>query len=141
MENLDDLELRDEKIFPDEKVLRNVLGKSFAAYALLIELFRKNAMTFEWRYYRDGKAWLCKVQKQSRTIIWMSAWKGFMRATIYFPGKYLEKVYQLEIGEESKRKIRLTKNVGQSKPCTFEVRDEQILTDLTKVMQLKIECK
>jgi len=141
MENLDDLGLRDEKVFPDEKVLRNVLGKSYAAYALLIELFRQNAMTFAWRYYRDGKAWLCKVQKQSRTIIWMSAWKGFMRATIYFPGKYLERVYQLDIGEETKCKIRLTKNVGQSKPCTFEVRDEQMLTDLAKVMQLKIECK
>jgi hypothetical protein len=74
-------------------------------------------MTYDCRYYRDGKAWLCKVQKKKRTIIWMSAWKGFMQATIYFPLKDLEKVFQLDISEEVKHKIRLTNDVGKSRPC------------------------
>jgi len=98
-------------------------------------------MTYKWRYYRDGKAWLCKVQKKKKTIIWMSAWKGFMKATIYFPQKYLEKLYKLDIAEEVISKIKLTKDVGKSKPCIFEIRDKQILNDFEKVMYLKIECK
>lgn len=141
METINKIELRDENVYPDEKVLRSILDKSFDSYTLLLELFDKNEMSYDWRYYRDGKAWLCKVQKKKRTIIWMSAWKGFMKATIYFPEKYLDRVNKLDISEEVKKKIRSTKNVGKSKPCMFEIKDEKILIDLEKVMKLKIECK
>lgn len=141
METINNIELRDENVYPGEEVLRKILGAAYESYTLLLDLFDKNGMTHEWRYYRDGKAWLCKVQLNKRTIVWMSAWSGFMQATMYFPEKYLEKVYGLAIGEGTKRKIESTKNVGKSKPCTFEIRDEAILQDFSKVMELKIECK
>ena len=141
METINNKELRDENIFPDEKVLRSILGRSYKAYTKLLKLFKTLEMNHEWRYYRDGKAWLCKVQKKKRTIVWMSAWKGFMKATVYFPEKYLERVYELDIHEVTKDRIRSTKNVGKSKPCIFEIRNEKILKDLEKIMNLKIKCK
>ncbi len=141
METINNIELRDESIYPDENVLRSVLGKSYESYAMLLEIFNKNELVYEWRYYHDGKAWLCKVQKKKRTIVWMSAWKGYMQAAVYFPEKYIESVYQLDISEKMKQKIKLTKQVGKSKPCIFEVRDENILTDFSKVVKLKITCK
>lgn len=141
METINNIELRDENIYPDEMVLRMILDKSYESYTTLLEVFEKYGLTYEWRYYRDGKAWLCKVQKKDRTIVWMSAWKGFMQATIYFPEKSIESVYQLNIREDLKMKIQTTKNVGKSKPCIFEIRDETILNDFTKVMELKIDCK
>jgi hypothetical protein len=141
METINNIELRDENIYPDEKVLRKVLNISYESYVLLLDLFKKNELSYEWRYYRDGKAWLCKVQIKKRTIVWMSAWNGYMQATIYFPEKYLEKVYDLSISEEAKIKIKSTKYVGKSKPCIFEIRDLANLNDFSKVMKLKIECK
>ena len=98
-------------------------------------------MSYEWRYYRDGKAWLCKVQKKKRTIVWMSVWKGFLKAAIYFPEKYIEEVFKLAISEELKEKISSTKNVGKSKPCIFEIKDTKLFNDFEKVMNLKIRCK
>ncbi len=71
----------------------------------------------------------------------MSAWKGYMQATVYFPEKYIESVYQLDISEKMKQKIKLTRQVGKSKPCIFEIRDENILTDFSKVVKLKIASK
>ncbi|HNZ29057.1 MAG TPA: DUF3788 family protein [Candidatus Goldiibacteriota bacterium] len=139
METINNIELKDEKTYPDEKVLQGILGKSYIAYSSLIELFNNNEMIHEWRYYRDGKAWLCKVQKKKRTIVWMSAWKGYMKATVYIPKKYLRQIYKLDISDKAKDKIRLTKNVGKSKPCIFEIRDKKILKDFEKVMLLKIE--
>jgi len=141
METINNVELRDEHIYPDENVLRMVLDKAYDAYALLLKLFDNNEMLYEWRYYRDGKSWLCKVQKKKRTIVWMSVWKGFLQTAIYFPEKYLDKVYELDISEDVKNKIRSTKNVGKSKPCILEIRDEKILPDLEKIMILKLECK
>jgi hypothetical protein len=125
--------LNDENIYPDEKLLQTVLADSYYAYCSLLELIRNQEITYEWRYYRDGKAWLCKVQKKKRTIIWMSAWKGFMKATIYFPQKYVDRVYQSNISEAMKQKIRNTKDVGKSKPCLFELRNNQIPEDLEKL--------
>jgi hypothetical protein len=141
MHTTNTIELQDKSVFPDDTLLRKTLGKGYKSYSILLELFDKNDMTYEWRYYHDGKAWLCKVQKKKRTIIWMSAWKGYMKATIYFPDKYLEKVYELDISTEMKEKIESTKNVGNSKPCTFEIRNTKVLKDLEKVMMLKIQCK
>jgi hypothetical protein len=141
MDTKKDIELRDKSVYPDDKVLRKVLDTSYESYSRLLELYNNNDMSYEWRYYRDGKAWLFKVQKKKRTIVWMSAWKGYMRAAIYFPEKYLEKLFDLKISERTKNRIKSTKNVGKSKPCIFEIRGEKIPKDFEKVMKLKIECK
>ncbi len=141
METINNIELRDESIYPDELVLNKILGQSYKVYTDLLELFQKYEMNYEWHYYHDGKAWLCKVQKKKKTIVWMSAWKGFMQATIYFPLRLLEEVLALEITEALKDKIINTKNVGKSKPCIFEVRSKEMLLDFEKVMEFKIISK
>jgi len=141
METINNIELKDENIYPDESVLSEILGQSYNAYLDLIKLFDKLDMNYEWRYYRDGKAWLCKVQKKKKTIVWMSAWRGYMQATIYFPHRFLESVLSLKITEESKEKITNTKDVGKSKPCIFQIRSKEVLVDFEKVMNFKINCK
>ncbi|MCG8337421.1 MAG: DUF3788 domain-containing protein [Proteobacteria bacterium] len=141
METINTIELTDESIFPDEGVLKKVLGRSFNAYLELLKLFTDNELTYEWRYYKDGKAWLCKVQKKKRTIVWMSAWKGYMQATVYFPLRFLDDILTLKITEDSKSKLLKTKNVGKSKPCIFEIRNKKAIKDLEKVMNFKIVTK
>jgi len=58
MDTISAIQLGDESVYPDEAVLKGVLGRSYRAYCALLELFDQNGMTPEWRYYRDGKAWL-----------------------------------------------------------------------------------
>ena len=141
METIKTVELRDETIYPDNDVIRSVLGQSFEAYLSLLDLYNDYELVTEWRYYKDGKAWLCKVQKKKKTIIWMSAWKGYMQAAIYFPVRLLDEALKLDISEERKEKILKTKNVGKSKPCIFEIRKQDDLLDLEKVMLFKIKSK
>jgi hypothetical protein len=141
METINNIELRDEKRYPDKDILREILGSSYESYEMLLKLFSNNDLSHEWRYYRDGKAWLCKVQLKKRTIVWMSAWRGYMQAAVYFPLRLIDKVYELDIREEVKEKIRLTRDVGKSKPCIFEIREPEILRDFEKVMKLKMESK
>lgn len=141
METINTVELKDENIYPDNKVIKSILDESYTYYLKLLEMFKNYDFEPEWRYYRDGKAWLCKVKRKNRTIIWMSAWKGYMQVTIYFPEKYFQSVYELDICEDSKMKIRSTKNVGKSKPCIFELRNDCILNDIEKTINLKIQCK
>ena len=92
METVNNIELGDENQFPSEELLQAILGDSYSTYTELLKLFAANQMEAGWRYYQDGKAWLNKVQHKKRTIVWMSAWKGYMQATIYIPEKYIEQV-------------------------------------------------
>ena len=50
------IELRDEKIYPDNSILSSVLGKAYTVYVDMLDLFERNGMNYEWRYYQDGKA-------------------------------------------------------------------------------------
>jgi len=138
---MEELQLTDENIYPDESVLKKALGRSFNSYLGLLDLFGENDMVHEWRYYRDGKAWLCKVQHKKKTIIWMSAWKGYMKAAIYMPERLSDDLFKLKISEETKNKIRETKKIGKSIACTFQIRNLKDLKDLEKVMKFKIISK
>ena len=141
METINNIELKDESVYPDEGVLKSVLGKSYRVYCDLLQLYDDNELNYEWRYYKDGKAWLCKIQRKKRTIVWMSAWRGYMKAAIYLPARLIDQIYALNITEETKKKIENTKNIGKSKPCIFEIRDKDILKDFNEVMQFKISAK
>jgi hypothetical protein len=141
MDTTNTIKLTDENTFPDESVLKKVLGRSYNAYLELLKLYENYDLVYEWRYYRDGKAWLCKVQKKKKTIVWMSAWKGYMQATIFLPERYIDDILKLSISDGTKNKIMKTKNVGKSKPCIFEIKNKKALRDLEKVMKFKILTK
>jgi hypothetical protein len=141
METVNNIEFGDAAIYPDEGRLKSVLGDSYPAYCDLIKLFDDNMMTHEWRYYHDGKAWLCKVQKKKKTIVWMSAWKGFMQATIYVPEKFAEEIYKLNLSEARKETIRQARKVGKSTPCIFKIHTNEVLEDFNQVMQFKLALK
>lgn len=136
-----EIQLRDRDIYPSDAVLSSLLGDSFTAYCDLVALLKVNNLTPEWRYYNDGKAWLCKVQMQKRTIIWMSAWKGCMKATIYIPEKYSSKIRLLDLDQQTLQAIIDAKPVGKSQPCTFEIRSSQILIEFEKLIHFKIANK
>ena len=138
MDTINAIELGDESVYPDDEVLRGILGPSFPAYESLLALYASKGLVGEWRYYRDGKSWLCKVQRKKKTIVWMSAWKGYMQATVYYPVSKLDEVFALNLSDETKERIRSTKDVGKTKPCIFEVRDEAVLDDLERMMELKM---
>jgi hypothetical protein len=141
MESTDKRALSDKSVYPDDGILKAVLGRSYLAYCAMLELFDRHDMQHEWRYYMDGKSWLLKVQKKKQTIIWASAWEGFMRAAIYIPERLTESLYDLPIGEDTRERIRTTKNLGKSKPCIFEIRSQKVLKDMEKIMQFKIQSK
>ena len=141
MEKIDDLELRDDGVYPSEEVLKGVLGESFNSYESLIRLTEVCELENEWRYYRDGKAWLCKFQYKKRTIIWMSVHTGYIKASVYFPLSKIELVNELDISQKVKDSIEATESVGKSKPCTFTIDKDVDLHDFEKVVLLKIRTK
>lgn len=64
--------LRDVEIYPSEAVLAEVLGAALPAYHQLIDRLKEADITTEWRYYKDGKAWLLKAVYKKNTPVALS---------------------------------------------------------------------
>jgi hypothetical protein len=141
MDQINTIELIDPSVYPDNKTLQGILGQSYEVYLETLLQYQQKGLNPEWRYYKDGKAWLCKVCKGKKTIIWMSAWKNYIKATIYIPGVHVSKLLEIDLCNTYKQHIINAENVGKSKPCMFELRDKSILEDFFKVVQFKIDLK
>ena len=44
-------------------------------------------LSFDWRFYNDGKAWLGKTVCKKKTILWFSVWESIFMTSFYFMEK------------------------------------------------------
>jgi hypothetical protein len=130
--------LTQPSISPTRKVLENALGKSFAAYEeLMSTISGKYDLVPAWRYYNDGKAWLCKVQYKKKTVFWLSVWNKYFKITFYFTARNIEAINKLDIDDSIKNDFTGNKAVGRLLPLSLTITKKEQLKDAFKI----IECK
>ena len=78
--------LADENLYPTEEVIYEHIGNSKILWESLFEYIHVNYpdLNTQWRYYNDGKSWLMKVTRKSKTIFWLSLVEDTFRTTFYF---------------------------------------------------------
>ncbi|MCL2484963.1 MAG: DUF3788 domain-containing protein [Endomicrobia bacterium] len=132
--------LEDPKIFPSKKNLKDALGKSYSVFEdLETQLTQKEfALVFDWRYYRDSKAWLCKVHNKKKTIFWLSVWDGFFKTSFFFLERHMKGIAALKTNKNS---FKLEKEWGKMIPLIFNIKYKKQFTDLLKIVQYKKEAK
>lgn len=135
--------LRDAGIFPSGKILEEALGEKFNILVSFLKTITNNeyALTLEWRYYNDGKAWLGKVVHKKKIIFWLSVWEGFFKTSFFFTEKHLEAIAELDISETIKDEFAKAKTIGKLIPMIFDVNEENQLDDLLTVVQFKKSLK
>lgn len=92
----------------------------------------------EWRYYKDGKAWLCKICRKKKTVVWLSAWTECFKLGFYFTEKSGEDIPNLDICNSLKENYESNKPVGRLKPLVAEVNQRSQLEDVLTLIQYKI---
>lgn len=135
--------LRDADIFPLDKILEDALGEGFNVLVSFLETITNNeyALTLEWRYYNDGKAWLGKAVYKKKTIFWLSVWEGFFKTSFFFTEKHLEAIAELDISETIKDEFAKSKTIGKLIPMIFDINKENQLGDLLTVVWFKKSLK
>jgi len=138
-----DILLRDPNVEPTDEVLSQALGKSFAAYEAMRETVTNpsNGLELGWRFYNDGKAWLCKACFGKKTVFWMSVWPGFFKITIFFMEKYRKEILDLGIAQNVKDKLNRSDHTAKFIPVTLEMKTKGQIKDLTKVIAYKKSLK
>lgn len=135
--------LNDPEIFPNEIVLASILGNSYPFYQQMMdEISQKQfALSAEWRYYNDGKSWLCKITSGKKTIIWLSVWEGFFKCSIYFHEKYSAEIEALPISKKLIENFKEGKTYGKLKALTIDIISVEDLKQLLIAANLKKKLK
>lgn len=106
--------LRDQQVYPEKDLLMAALANSYAAYQELTAILasEKYRFDFQWNYYKDGKAWLCKVCYKKKTVCWLSVWDQFFKTGFFFTEKHVAEILALEIEEQIKETFSSVKHIG-----------------------------
>ena len=131
--------LREKEVFPTEEVLKESLGKSYVVYDQLIRLIADSntGLTVEWRYYNDGKSWLCKVCYKKKTVFWLSVWDQFFKIGFYFTEKSIPDIAELKIAESIKDDFIGSKSIGKLIPMTIIMTRKEQINDVLTLIEYK----
>src|SRR5512145_2242515 len=134
--------LDDPKIFPDDMVLARVLGRAKRAWDSFQSELREqvDGTIVEWRYYKDGKAWLGKAVHGKKTLAWISVARSSFRVTFYFTAKNERALLELALSPDALERYHSRESVGKLKPMVFEVSSQRSVSEILMVAKAKLTC-
>ncbi|MDD1750521.1 MAG: DUF3788 domain-containing protein, partial [Methanothrix sp.] len=114
------LVLTNKNQFPTEEVVFSHIGKSSVIWKQLFQHIRKQHpdIAEEWRYYNDGKSWLMKAVRKSKTVFWLSVFEGGFRVTFYFTDKAEKLIDESPISASLKKSFSAGKHYGKIRGLT-----------------------
>ena len=135
--------LNDPDTFPDEAILKNVLQTSFPVYADFIKKVTGEPFELspQWRFYKDGGAWLCKVIFKKKTVFWLSIWEGYFKTTFYFTERTGTGIADLNVDQKLKDTFNKNKWIGKLKPLTIHIDQPDQVDDVLRFIEYKKSIK
>ena len=135
--------LIDDAEYPDDRVLSRYLDDAKDAWDALVTFLDSSypGYSLEWRYYNDGKSWLCKVVKKSRTICWLGVYRGRFETTFYFPDRAETLIAGSSIRKTYKEQFVNARRFGKTRGLTVNVRKVADLSTTKKLIAIKDDFK
>lgn len=142
-QTMDNPVLGDKDQFPTDEVVFSHIGESKLYWKKLFDYTRSNHPAFsqQWRYYNDGKSWLLKVVKKSKTIFWVSVMTGSFKTTFYFGDKAEASILESGISDDLKDSFKNGKRYGKIRGITTEIKAETHLNNVRELIRLKLSQK
>jgi hypothetical protein len=131
--------LKNPELYPDERYLEEILNTGlFNTYLALIRQLTDSGLAWEWRYYNDGKAWLCKVSFKKKTVAWVSLWENFIKVGFYFTEKNRDGIINLEINQSYKDSFTSAKPIGKLIPLIVAIDASESLKTFEIISKYKM---
>lgn len=135
--------LSEKEILPTNEVIEKALGERYFVFKEFIEIITnsKFGLVLEWKYYNDGKSWLCKVCYKKKTVFWLSIWNNFFKVGFYFTEKNCLEIASLDIDNKTKEEFSHSKNIGKLIPLTIKMIKKEQIDDVLKIIEYKKKLK
>ena len=135
--------LGDKNQFPSEQVIFSHIGKSKALWQSFFKHLHTEHADFaeEWRYYNDGKSWLMKVTRKSKTVFWLSIVQGAFRTTFYFTERAEPAIEASSLSNTLKQQFRDGKTFGKLRGLTVVFKSKNDIEDAKALISIKLEVR
>ncbi|MHB8095057.1 MAG: DUF3788 family protein [Candidatus Aminicenantales bacterium] len=135
--------LNDENEYPDDDVLRRVLGKAKPAWDAFLAFVNESHPSFsgEWRYYRDGKSWLYKLTKKKKTICWVSVYRNAFKTAFYFTDRAEDLITAGRLRKEYVDQFVHSKRYGKIRGIVVEIGKISDLNAVKILIEIKERVK
>jgi hypothetical protein len=129
----------DPSCAPTEETITKAIGRAAPAWRALFDGIRAEHadLTEAWRYYADGKSWLLKVSRKSKTIFWLSVEQNGFRVAFYFPERLTGALLESALSEERKAAIRASAPSGKLRPIAVDFGPRSGVKDVMTLIGLK----
>ena len=121
--------------YPDDVLLGRVLGDAKTVWDLFLAYLDREHPDFlrEWRFYKDGNAWLYKVTKKRKTICWVSVFDRKFKTTFYFPDRAEEIIKSSALDPNHVNRFVNGRHYGKTRGLTIDILREADL-EATKIL-------
>lgn len=134
--------LRNPDQIPNEELFKEILSKQLLeTYIELQKIISGYGLIAEWRYYKDGNSWLCKVIQKKKTIVWISLWENFFKSSFFFTEKSRSGIERLNIDKGIKVSFSKTKSIGKLIPVILDLGNVSELENFKKLIDYKLSLK
>ncbi|BDG01442.1 DUF3788 family protein [Anaeromyxobacter oryzae] len=124
---------------PTETAILSALGGSGGAWRELFDGIRAQHpdVSERWGYYTDGKSWLLKASRKSKTVFWLSVEQGAFRVAFYFPERLAGTLLASDLSERCKAEIRRGASSGRLRRVAVTFGPRRGLRDVMTLIALK----
>ncbi|MBU0474786.1 MAG: DUF3788 domain-containing protein [Bacteroidetes bacterium] len=138
---MDQVILSDETQFPTEEIIFSHIGKTKKHWDSIFNYIHAEYPQFSelWQYYNDGKGWLLKVTKKSKTIFWLSIIPNSFRITFYFGDKAESEIMKSAISEAFKNQFKEGKRYGKIRGLTLLMNEAQNVEFVKELISIKLK--
>ena len=135
--------LTDKNQFPTEEIIFSHIGKSKIFWESIFKYIHTNHPDFteQWRYYNDGKSWLLKITKKSKTIFWLSIIQSSFNITFYFGDKAEPAIMESSISGTLKTQFKEGKRFGKIRGLTLLMNNKKNIEFAKELISIKINIK
>ena len=113
----------------------------YGVYREFVNELESRKILVVWRYYKDGRAWLGKAVKGSRTVCWISLWEGYFLINFTIAHRLRDVLDRLKIDEDIRERAMQQKPIGKLLPILVELFDRQQLADLRSLVDFKLSIR
>ncbi|NLT50247.1 MAG: DUF3788 family protein [Ignavibacteria bacterium] len=135
--------LNDPTQFPSDEIIFSHIGNTKDIWIKLFEFLQNDypEIVNEWRYYNDGKSWLLKSQRKTKTMFWLSIQQNSFLTTFYFTEKAEQMILESGISDELKNQFVNGKRFNKIRGLTITYNSLTDLEYFKELFKIKLSIK
>ena len=135
--------LSNKEQYPTEEIIFSHIGRAKTRWISFFNFIHSEHPDFkeEWRYYNDGKSWLMKVTRKSKTIFWLTIIKNTFKITFYLTDRAEEAVINSKISDVLKEQFKNGKHYGKIRGLTIVLKNKKDVEYAKEMIDLKLKIK